>query len=403
MKTVPGPLLTALQEEATTLALLVNIELPGGRQLGFTSSDRDIPYNSVAYTANNGCAISQIQTVLGTGAQAVTITCLISDDGVSAQMIEAGALDAAICRVYVVDFENFDASIGITDAILYYYGYIDNVAYSDRITAAIEVQPLLSRNAVIAPDLYSSNCRADLGDNRCTVDIDGLKKQATVVATGNAQVFYTDNADPDSTWQAGIAFFTGGDNKTFSYEIQDSAEDGTITLKGLMPFPIQVGDTLVLYPGCDKTTIMCNQRYANILNFQGEPFTVAPWITQADVDTSGGGATPDSGYYLYGITMGCLDSVLVGGVPNPTFGPVPDEWNFSGTGASTAFPPDTGTPHAINTPPNTVYVVATYITKGTFLSTNPKYPVVQLMDYDSQINLTADQVAAVKLKYPDAP
>lgn len=38
------------------------------------------------------------------------------------------------------------------------------------------------------------------------------------------------------------------------------------------PFPVQVGDKARVYPGCDKRSATCSARFANILNFRGEPF-----------------------------------------------------------------------------------------------------------------------------------
>jgi uncharacterized phage protein (TIGR02218 family) len=53
------------------------------------------------------------------------------------------------------------------------------------------------------------------------------------------------------------------------------ASDG-ITLFLPMPFPIEVGDTLGLYAGCNKLISTCTAKFANWHNFRGEPYIPGP-------------------------------------------------------------------------------------------------------------------------------
>jgi hypothetical protein len=39
-----------------------------------------------------------------------------------------------------------------------------------------------------------------------------------------------------------------------------------------MPFDIEVGDTLRIFPGCDKLHTTCFTKFDNATNFVGEPF-----------------------------------------------------------------------------------------------------------------------------------
>ena len=36
--------------------------------------------------------------------------------------------------------------------------------------------------------------------------------------------------------------------------------------------PYMLGDTYTIVAGCDKTAATCKARYANLVNFRGEPF-----------------------------------------------------------------------------------------------------------------------------------
>jgi uncharacterized phage protein (TIGR02218 family) len=45
-----------------------------------------------------------------------------------------------------------------------------------------------------------------------------------------------------------------------------------ITLAEPMPFPIAAGDAFTIVAGCDRRLESCRQKFANVLNFRGEPF-----------------------------------------------------------------------------------------------------------------------------------
>jgi uncharacterized phage protein (TIGR02218 family) len=50
-----------------------------------------------------------------------------------------------------------------------------------------------------------------------------------------------------------------------------TGDDHLLTLALAMPFTPLVGDTVVLFAGCDKLKVTCDTRFRNLVNFQGEP------------------------------------------------------------------------------------------------------------------------------------
>ena len=267
MRTIDATLLARLASGTTTLARLIVLQLLNGTSLYLTDCDRDITVGSTTYLSGFGCTVSQIQLVLGTTAQSTTVDVLIDPAGVSSQLIESGALDNAQFTISVVDF-----AMPTLPAVVVYVGFVSQVSYKDRITASISGMPLLARAVSLAAETFSSNCRADLGDSRCKVAIDGLKATSAVTAVASIQRFTV--ADTSGAWVDGLVKFTSGANNGFSFEIGTSTTSGLITLKGLTPFTIAAGDTVVLYPGCDKTLLGGCTRYNNILNFRGEPYSI---------------------------------------------------------------------------------------------------------------------------------
>ena len=287
MRSLPGPLATATQQVATQLTTLVDIVCLNGSSFYMTSNDRDVAYDGQTYSSKSGCNLSQVQTVLGTSTESCSITALITPTAITSALIESGAMDNATMRVLICDLASLTA-------VVFFEGFVSQVTFEDRITALIQGNPYLGLDLTIASDLYSSNCRADFGDSRCTFDLTTVMQTHPIVTVISQQQFtYQELSSEaeDQYWVGGVIQFVDGANKGFSVEIQDSYAtvgdpSGTIILKGLLPYPVQVGDTINMWPGCDKTPTMCSQRWQNIVNFQGEPFSIAPWVTQASGDST---------------------------------------------------------------------------------------------------------------------
>jgi hypothetical protein len=65
--------------------------------------------------------------------------------------------------------------------------------------------------------------------------------------------------------------WTSGRNAGVTCEVKsvDFAAPATIELWALCPFMPELGDTLVLQPGCDLSESTCKQVYGNLINFGG--------------------------------------------------------------------------------------------------------------------------------------
>jgi uncharacterized phage protein (TIGR02218 family) len=85
---------------------------------------------------------------------------------------------------------------------------------------------------------------------------------------GNPVTIATINPD---YFAFGLVTFTSGFNAGLTMEVK--SWDGTnLTLFLPMPFPIQPGDEFTITPGCDLRWPTCTSKFANPLNFRGEPF-----------------------------------------------------------------------------------------------------------------------------------
>ena len=62
-----------------------------------------------------------------------------------------------------------------------------------------------------------------------------------------------------------------------SYAIK-SQGGGTFALLVPLPALPAIGDTLTVYPGCDKTKTTCAGKFGNLVHFQGQPYIPVPEI-----------------------------------------------------------------------------------------------------------------------------
>jgi len=64
-----------------------------------------------------------------------------------------------------------------------------------------------------------------------------------------------------------------GSNAGGSIKVEACAQsNGAIELFLPMGYAIEPGDAFAIHPGCDKRLDTCIARFANVLNFRGEPY-----------------------------------------------------------------------------------------------------------------------------------
>jgi hypothetical protein len=126
-------------------------------------------------------------------------------------------------------------------------------------------------------NLYSAQCRYALFDSQCSLDRNAFANHIAVTAlTPEVQILVTNAAGlPDNYYTLGNAVFTSGQNAGLRNMIVGYAAAGTVYLRSPMPFTIAPGDTLTIYPGCDKSTATCQNKFGNLLNYGGTPLIPA--------------------------------------------------------------------------------------------------------------------------------
>jgi uncharacterized phage protein (TIGR02218 family) len=270
----------SFKSELLTLAMLLELTLNDGTSVKLTNHDADVG----DYKSTFGLDIDNITLQLGGAGQTTTASVLPDLDniggGITVSQIESNALDGCYARVSLIDW----SKPGATPFIML-TGYVDEAKYGNAGKLNMSLLTPLNKSRPICKDIVSQMCRADFGDERCGIKVDdGMIDGPHVEAPINDQCFLlsSDEQTPRNYYNNGTCYFTSGANKGLGYEIlattadPSTTDNETLFLKVPLVFPVQAGDTMELYPGCDKVLTSGCTFWNNQHNFQGEPYTVDP-------------------------------------------------------------------------------------------------------------------------------
>lgn len=195
------------------------------------------------------------------------------------QAVRSGLLDGATIKVDRAIFTawptgSIPASISPVGVVTIFYGYVAAIDF-DRAAILISIQSLLQLLTKQLPyRVIQSGCRNTLFDVGCTLSPASFVT-ATSCASGSTQNALKSSVTPpgSGTFRLGRITMTSGQNSGFSRAIRDWGNPN-FTLMVPLPFPVTIGDTFNVYPGCDKTIATCTL-FSNLANFSGEPYVPA--------------------------------------------------------------------------------------------------------------------------------
>jgi hypothetical protein len=103
-----------------------------------------------------------------------------------------------------------------------------------------------------------------------------LATVATLTDQMNFKITVTEPRDVDGWFSLGTVKFLTGNNIGRAIEIKKWVQaTGIVTLYLPCPLPIQIGDTLLIHPGCDKSlqgNNGCKAKFNNVINRQAEDY-----------------------------------------------------------------------------------------------------------------------------------
>lgn len=235
-----------------------------GVTLGFTAHDRDLWFDGVLHRAAPGMTPSAIRRSADLDADSAEVEGALSHDAITAADLAAGRFDGAELRVGLVDWES-----GESDTL--YRGAIGSVIEEEgRFTAE-----LASRKAALLADPVprtSPACRAPFCGPGCNLSPVPFTHEAAITGINvDSNAVTVDTAAALEDLAGGWLRWLDGPHAGLTMTVM-LAEAGALVLDTPIEHALAPGLRVLVREGCDHTLDTCAVRFANAVNFQGEPF-----------------------------------------------------------------------------------------------------------------------------------
>ncbi|WP_010184831.1 DUF2163 domain-containing protein [Sphingomonas sp. PAMC 26605] len=257
MSLLTGPL--------TTLALCWRIERRDGVAIGLTDHDRDLEIDGLVHAAAPGMTPSAIKRSDGLDADTMDITGALTSAAIGERDLIAGRWDGARVQLFAVDWSGADATrVALGEGTI---GAVE----TDRHGFTAELRGATAALDRPVVEATSPECRAELGDRRCRVAMAGRRRFAQIVACADRVVTLDTREAWPNAYAGGLLRWIGGANSGLEAAVAQS--DGADVVLRVDPvFVVAPGDRVEVIEGCDKSLATCAARFANAVNFRGEPY-----------------------------------------------------------------------------------------------------------------------------------
>lgn len=292
MRIIPEALQARLDAGATTLCRCWNIQRRDGVRLGFTDHDADLFVDGLAYLAGTGFDGTEYMSRLGLADGGGELHGALTSEGLDEADLVAGRWDGARVSLLLVDWSQPALFLPLLR------GELGEVKREGPAFIA-EVRTAAAKLDVVTGRRYAASCDADLGDERCGVDLTDAAHHGVgeVVATAGPGVLVASGlADfDDGLFCNGLLRWTAGINAGLLAEVKAHRRNGDLaelTLWETSVAPPTPGDGFTLTVGCDKRFDICRDRFSNTANFRGFPHIpgndfALGYAVQGDADLTG--------------------------------------------------------------------------------------------------------------------
>lgn len=166
MKTISSTLLAHMALETTSLATCWRIVRTDGVEFYFTDHDVNLIVDGNTYKADSGYKRTAIQNDSSLAVDNLDIEGVFDDDAITAEDLRAGIFDSAEVYIFLVNWAD------LTQGILKMRrGRLGEVSLTEQGVFRTELRGLTQYLSQKIGEVYSPECRADLGDTRCKVPI----------------------------------------------------------------------------------------------------------------------------------------------------------------------------------------------------------------------------------------
>lgn len=248
--------------ELTSMAMCWRLERKDGAGLALTSHDKRLNSEAIDYEPAPGMMPAAVSRSLGLEPHSGEVAGALSSDALEANDLALGRWDGASARLTAVDWQVPEAA-----PIQLIAGEFGSVAIDGDSFAVDLVGAAAKLEEPVCP-ATSAECRAQFGDKKCRVDLAGRTLMAIVLSSSDGEL--TLDRTFDDRFVLGRLRYMSGANCGLSTTIL-TVDGAVIQVRDLPRAPIEIGCRVELREGCDKRFQTCSERFANAVNFRGEP------------------------------------------------------------------------------------------------------------------------------------
>ena len=266
MRALPEALKAHLESAATTVCHCWRLTRADGTVMGFTDHDADVVFDGRVFAAMTGLAASGDVMRADLSVGGLEVMGALSAAGLDPADLASGLYDFAGVTLWLVNW------VDPAERVILREGTLGEVTRDDGAFRA-EVRGPMQALETVRGRIVARVCDADLGDQRCGVDLSALTEAAVVSAVDGDVVTVTGPARPAGWFAGGVVVVTSGAAVGARGAIvRHAVADGASILALRSPFAgLAVGDGLDLAPGCDKRFETCRQKFDNAAAFRGFP------------------------------------------------------------------------------------------------------------------------------------
>lgn len=249
--------------DGTTHIFCYEIFLTNGKTLFITNNTQPILANDVVYEVYPRITINKA-TFNDIGENLIELKGLYAPYG-----IDYSLTDAKVHILIAIKNQGAGTSgIELYDTKLLFTYYCVRVRSNvSEFTMCLE--PFTSQFDRTINPTYSSECRARLGDCKCSIDLSKFTTEYQIANIAINIITLSSCDKPDGYYDYGLARIFN-DGLILEAKIKYHYRT-VIHLDKSVPESI-IADKILLTRGCDKTIKTCCNVFNNVINFRGEPF-----------------------------------------------------------------------------------------------------------------------------------
>ncbi|HWK40577.1 MAG TPA: DUF2163 domain-containing protein [Croceibacterium sp.] len=252
------------REPLEGLATFWRVQRRDGVTLGFTGHDRDLWFDGLLHRSAPGMVPSAVRRSADLSSDSAEVEGALTHDGIAAPDLAQGRFDGAGVTIGVIDWESLEREV-------LYRGEIGEVS-EEAGSFNAELRSAKTRLELDPVPRTSPTCRARFCGPGCTLSAARFTHEAVVETMDSAANRVTFTGGPPATAMAGGEVRWIDDPQAGTTMRVNRADGGGLSLGFPLHAALEPGTRAVLREGCDHTLQTCRVRFANAVNFQGEPF-----------------------------------------------------------------------------------------------------------------------------------